>query len=129
MDGGSLAENLSMESVPAKNGFKVGISGLTTGFNSMGFKFKSSFITLKGAVEVQCREVSMNATFRVETQTLSDGRKIMAFGVAHFEMEMPSDKMSMIVHGNIETKVAVQFKNIFVSIVEDEVRKGLETSL
>jgi len=31
----------------------------------------------------------------------------MAFGVAHFEMEMPSDKISMIVHGNIETKVAV----------------------
>jgi len=42
---------------------------------------------------------------------------------------MPSDKISMIVHGNIETKVAVQFKNIFISIVEDEVRKGLETSL
>lgn len=34
INGGGLTDNVVLESVPTQNGFKVGISGLTTGFNA-----------------------------------------------------------------------------------------------
>ena len=102
------------ESVPSQNGFKIGISELTLGFLSQQFKFKSSFITLKGAVDVRCNQVQMNTTFKAERQTLADGRKVLAFSVSKFEMDIPHDHISMLVHGNIETKVSHEFKKVFL---------------
>lgn len=95
------------------------MNDLTLGFLSQQFKFKSSFITLKGAVDVRCNQVQMNTTFKAERQTLADGRKVLAFSVSQFQMDIPSDHISIVVHGNIGTMVSHEFKKVFLNKLKD----------
>lgn len=127
--GSSLQDNVASESIPYQNGFKIIISDLTLGFLSQQFKFKSSFITLKGAVDVRCNAVQMNTTFALERQTLADGRKALAFSVSQFELGIPEDRISMVVHGNIETKVSHEFKKVFLSKLTEQIERGMEITL
>lgn len=129
MKGYSMPDSVSLESVPYQNGFKVIISDLTLGFLSQQFKFKSSFITLKGAVDVHCTQVQINTTFRAERQTLADGRKALAFSIFKFDLGIPPEHISMVVHGNIETKVSHEFKKVFLNKLVDPIEKGMEITL
>ena len=47
-----MADSVTFEQVPAESAFRITLSDITLGFLSQQFKFKSSFMTLKGAVNV-----------------------------------------------------------------------------
>lgn len=92
------------------NTFTVSIEGLTNGFTAQQFKFKGSFISLKGATQIAMNDVMMNTTFKMENQTLADGRRVPAFSVADFSLIFPDDSIGILIQGNIETKVSKSFK-------------------
>jgi hypothetical protein len=102
---------------------------MRVGFTSQSFKFKGTFIFLKGATQIDISDVVLNTTFKVETQQLSDGRKVPAFSIADFKIGFPDEQMSILIQGNIETKVSQKFKKVFLSELAGQIEEGLKISL
>jgi len=84
---------------------------------------------MKGAVDVHCAQVSFNATIKVTRQELNDGRKVLAFKVINFELEIPHKHVNLVVHGNIEMKTAYAFKRLFFGRLKEKLEMGLTNAL
>lgn len=82
----SIYDNTQLDVDQTNNTVKISIKGMRIGFTSQQFKFKGTFIFLKGATQIDISEVVLNTTFKVETQNLADGRKVPAFSVADFRI-------------------------------------------
>ena len=118
-----------LESIPDKNAFQISLKGLSTGFNSQQFKFKGSFISLKGAAQVEITNVTLNATFQFLKHKLADGRLVPAFSIIDFGINFPSESLSIVVQGNIETKVSKEFKKVFLYKLKPQIEQGLQLTL
>lgn len=84
---------------------------------------------MKGAVDVHCAKVSFNTTIKVTRQELNDGRKVLAFKVTSFELEIPHKHVNLVVHGNIEMKTAYAFKRLFFGRLKEKLENGLTNAL
>lgn len=109
--------------------FKLGVKDIAMAFQSSKFRYRSSYIAMKGAVDVRCRYVSFNVTIKATRQKLNDGRDVLAFKVMDFDFKIPRKHVSATVHGNLEVGTAATFKRLFVGKLRDKLEEGMVHAL
>ena len=98
-------------------------------FQSSKFRYRSSYIAMKGATDVRCRYVSFNVTIKATRQKLADGRDVLAFKATDFDFKIPRKHVSATVHGNLEVGTAATFKRLFVGTLRDKLEEGMVHAL
>lgn len=98
-------------------------------FQASKFRYRSSYIAMKGATDVRCRYVSFNVTIRATRQKLADGRDVLAFKATNFDFKIPRKHFSATVHGNLEVGTAATFKRLFVGKLRDKLEEGMVHAL
>lgn len=48
--------------------FKLGVKDINMAFQSAKFRYRTTYIAMKGAVDVRCQYVSFNVTFKAVRQ-------------------------------------------------------------
>lgn len=111
---GDEMQDVTFEIDQHDHSFRLGVKDIDMAFQSSKFRYRSSYIAMKGATDVRCRYVSFNVTIKAGKQMLADGRAILAFKVTDFEFHIPRKHVSLVVHGNLEVGTAAVFKRLFV---------------
>lgn len=109
--------------------FKLGVKDINMAFQSNKFRYRSSYVAMKGAVDVRCSYVSFNVTIKAAKQRLDSGRDVLAFKVTDFEFKIPPKHVSVVVHGNLDVPTAATFKRLFVGKLRDKLQDGMVHAL
>lgn len=126
---GDYMSDITFEIDERQRSFKLGVKDIDMAFQSGKYRYRSSFVAMKGAADVRCQFVSFNVTIKATTQRLKDGRDILAFEVADFDFHLPNKHVSAVVHGNLDVATAATFKRLFVGPLKDTLEKGMVHAL
>ena len=82
---GDEMQDVTFEIDQHDHSFKLGVKDIDMAFQSSKFRYRSSYIAMKGATDVRCRYVSFNVTIKATRQKLADGRDVLAFKATNFD--------------------------------------------
>ena len=123
------SQNVQINTDVPVNGIKLSVNDLGAGFKSNSFKYKLSFLTAKGSVEVSMSQVSVAVDIGLTQQKLSNGKVVPGFTTSGVSVHIPSDHMSIKIKGNIISKIADAFKSLFKSTIVHEIEKQLTSTI
>lgn len=126
---GDEMQDVTFEIDQHDHSFKLGVKDIDMAFQSSKFRYRSSYIAMKGATDVRCRYVSFNVTIKATRQKLADGRDVLAFKATNFDFKIPRKHVSATVHGNLEVGTAATFKRLFVGKLRDKLEDGMVHAL
>ena len=126
---GDQEKDSDFEIMEHERSFKLGVKDINMAFQANKFRYRTSYIAMKGAVDVKCEYVSFNVTIKLTKQKLNDGRDVLAFKVSEFEFVIPEKHTSVVVHGNLDVPTAETFKRIFVGKLRDNLQAGMVDAL
>lgn len=119
------SKNVQIVNDAAKNGVSLSVSDLKASFKSDSFRYKISFLTAKGNVQVSMSQVSVALKIGLTTQTLSNQKVVPGFSISDVKVSIPSNHLDIKIKGNFISKVANAFKGLFKKTIVHEIESNL----